>query len=373
MLTADFDPATETFFETIDGNVRDYLEVEVGDAKQDQFGCGSKVKRWHNHCNVSIHIPDMKGKLRRDKETAKFRGDGREAQFRTIAPNPFHPAGGIETDLLILEKPGVNSFPFTLNYKNIEFVRQPPLTQEEILLGASRPANIDGSYALFTTGPQINIDGGMLWRAGKFGHLVRPPVIDADGVSVLADLRIESGVLWVDVVPGFMESARFPVLIDPTFGFTTQGGTAQSVSANQYHSSLFTSPSDVGAASMISFYALSAAGTNAKGIIHLHSDLTLVSAGSAVSIPAGGSGAWRDSTLSPTLTAAIDYLLGSIYQGNAVTYYDTGSTDQGHNGSNTYSTPGTLVSPTHTTRKYSVYITYTSNSFPRYGDMFAVL
>ena len=67
------------------------------------------------------------------------------------------------------------------------------------------------------------------YQSGKFCHIYRPKLIDANGKEIWANLNISSGIekiMTITVDNGWLQTAKYPVIIDPTFGYTTKGGTA---------------------------------------------------------------------------------------------------------------------------------------------------
>jgi len=117
-------------------------------------------------------------------------------------------------DVLVELPPGV-----TLHY-------QPALTQEEIDQGAVRPAPVVGSYAVF--------DGA----GAKLGHIFRPFAETALGQRRWLDLTLSPHalgvVLRIVLDRGVLEAlppAAWPVVIDPTLGYTSIG--ASTVGVNQ--------------------------------------------------------------------------------------------------------------------------------------------
>lgn len=143
-----------------------------------------------------------------------------------LEPAKGHEDGGMEININLPAKPASNVFTFQLdNWENLDFFYQAPLTQEEIDEGASRPENVVGSYAVYYKNHANHIEGQTNYATGKAYHIYRPLVTDADGKTTWADLFIDGGVLTVTVPQSFLNSAAYPVVVDPTFGYTTNGGT----------------------------------------------------------------------------------------------------------------------------------------------------
>jgi len=90
-----------------------------------------------------------------------------------------------------------------------------------------RPAHINGSYALYhpTRSGDYSALGWQNYRAGKFLHIDRPWATDAEGHFTWAELAIIGDDLQVIVPQAFLDVALYPVVVDPTFGYS---GTAAS-------------------------------------------------------------------------------------------------------------------------------------------------
>lgn len=148
----------------------------------------------------------------------------------------------------------------------------------------------------------------------------------------------------------------------PTFGYTTSGSNVEQVGDNEYEGSLFTSPSDVFQAISISVKCQESSGTaDFKGVIVKHSDLTIVAVADPVTVSSSN---WYTGSFSspPVLQPDTEYILGVIPTSTTFYFinYDNGDTDQSHFDINNYSSPVTLTSPIHDTKKYSIYVTYST-------------
>jgi hypothetical protein len=137
--------------------------------------------------------------------------------------------GGLEFEIILKTKPPTNKISMPIETAGLDFFYQPPLTQEEIGQGATRPENVVGSYAVYhsTKRDDYSPKGGKNYRAGKAFHIFRPRATDALGATAWADLNVDIVLkkLTIDVPQAFLDSATYPVIIDPTFGYTTIGGT----------------------------------------------------------------------------------------------------------------------------------------------------
>ena len=361
-----------TYFAKPKDDPKDRIELEVGDSKEADFIPQVKIMRWDNEVNLSYRLKDSE--IGTEKVTDK---DGKivwskgnlEAHFYDLSLTE-HPEGAFEFDITLKEKPATNKVEFSLNDKGVEYFYQPALTQQEIDEGAVRPENVIGSYAVYYKDCPANYVDGKLYRTGKFCHIYRPQIIDANGNKVWGELAIDeqAGILTVTIPQEFLDSALYPILVDPTFGYTTQGASSQYSNPDLFDGSVFTSPAGAnGTVSSLSFYSASEGTGNSKGIIILHSNLSLLSngVGSIVDLPLD-TPALLTSTFStpPTITENTEYILGVVCNSaDAFFKYDTGTANQGHTEANNYTTPTGLTSPTHSTRQYSIYATYTEPAF----------
>lgn len=136
--------------------------------------------------------------------------------------------GTFDIDFSLLEEPISNVFTYKIEgFENLDFLYQPEPSLEEIKRGIDRPENIIGSYAVFHKEKKGNFIGGTNYGSGKLFHIYRPKVTDSIGNEIWAELSYEKGVLSVTVPQDFLENASYPVIVDPTFGYTTLGATAQ--------------------------------------------------------------------------------------------------------------------------------------------------
>jgi hypothetical protein len=92
----------------------------------------------------------------------------------------------------------------------------------------SRPENVVNSFACFDA-------SGM-----KVLHIYASKLIDAKGNSVWVDSDLKDGLLTVVLDSKFLESAVFPVVVDPTFGYTSQGGSDSSLDTDRIRGSKIT-------------------------------------------------------------------------------------------------------------------------------------
>ena len=106
--------------------------------------------------------------------------------------------------------------------EGLEFLKQYELTEEEKKAGFERPENVIDSYAVYWKKKNNK------YKTGKFCHIYRPKLIDARGVEVWCNQEIDAQAktLTIDLDQDWLKKAAYPVILDPTFGYTTQGSSS---------------------------------------------------------------------------------------------------------------------------------------------------
>lgn len=201
------------------------IEYEIGDTKEGEFYPQFKTMHWGNECNFSMRYVspryDMATLINLPEGISWIDGDTTIRMYEV----PGYEDGGFEFEIELAAKPASNVFEFTLKTKGFKFLYQNELTPEEIAEGTIRPDNVVGSYAVYHATKSHNLVGGMEYRAGKAFHIFRPFAEDANNNTVWCDLNISGGMMTVTVPQGYLDSAVYPVIIDPLFGYDTIGGT----------------------------------------------------------------------------------------------------------------------------------------------------
>jgi len=280
--------------------------------------------------------------------------------------------GGFKIDVLLSEKPDTNRFCYQIEgAENYDFFYQPPLTAEEIAEGASRPPEIEGSYAVYHKTLKNHEIGKENYATGKVMHIPRPQVWEIgneEKTKQWADLSYTDGQLCVTTPQDFIDNADYKngVRIDPTFGYMTIGASdSGTFSQNGIRAVLGQPIQGSGSLVSISSYISTVSGSgNYKGVIFASSTKTLLTNGisGAGAIPT--SYAWATTTYStqPTLSSAETYYAGIIHNATfGVTFkIDTAVANTfAFDSTNDYTTP---TDPTDATAgnnvQYSQYATY---------------
>lgn len=371
-----YEKERNTFKKGVVSDVRRKIDIEIGDIKEDNFYPQFKTKHWDNECNFSArYITDYtKGVVRTEGNKVKWVEDTQEVHLYDL---DIDEDGGFEIEILLKEKPKTNKFVFSIQTKGLDFFYQPALTKEEKGAprgeggGSHRPDKVIGSYAVYHKEKKGNYSKGNDYKTGKAFHIYRPHIVDADGKETWGKINIneKKGLLTVTVPQKFLESASYPVLVDPTFGYTSIGGSTSYTGNDAYFTT--DTPSSSGTVDSITVYAdLFSGSTSVKPVIWDDSSTNVITDGIAPLITVNTSAAkWWTSTYStnPSITGSTAYNVGIIAD-NAQTdfFYDTGASGSGGvDTSNSYASPQSLDTKSSTTRKYSVYATYTESSSPR--------
>lgn len=286
--------------------------------------------------------------------------DGKKA----VVIDPTTSNDGVNIDITLNEKPAGNVFKYFISgYQDMDFFYQPVLTQKEIDEGASRPDNVVGSYAVYSKTKADHIEGKTNYATGKLFHIYRPKAIDAKGNEQWADLTYSNGVLEVIVDQAYLDSATYPVTIDPTFGYTTQGGTTVTSSGIK---STQATPATSGTITKMTIYqsratsdSLAAAIYDDDGTTH-PGPVDAVDSGNTTYQVAG----WYDVNVSYAVTAGVLYWI-SHQSTSGVHYYDAAPANTAHTINTAFdSWPNLSGAGSFEARMYSQYATYTSNVIP---------
>lgn len=376
---------------------KDDVSIELGDSKQPDFKPQAKWMRWDNEVNLSVRlVDDEKGSVVvfRSKDKIKWVRSDKEIHFYDIPVSEEFPEGGHELEIVLKKKPVSNKIKFTLRTKGLDFFYQPPLT-EEIKVGDEdgrvvkvtetdafdkegrtvihRPENVVGSYAVYASEDKINYVGGKEYRAGKVGHFLYPYLIDAKGWKVRAeDFKIElnlektEGFLTVIIPQDFLDRAVYPIrrAAGLEFGYHTNASTSRSDNYSNIWGSLFTGAVGTGISISNYCYYSVVSGVQKFGL-YKHSDLSFVKGTVEGNTPPPGP-SWLTCNFTSSFTLeAIDYVV-CTWSNHPTTYarYDVGSANQGHDKAQAYGEtwPDPLSSVSHSSRKYGIYVTYTSIS-----------
>jgi len=378
--------ATEKYYDyTPKDDNKDRVHVEIGDAQDPStFHPQIKIKRWDNEVNASIRL-----KHATIPGNVSYSDDGeiitwQKGEWKAIFYDKSDASdeGGLEFEIYVPVKPPVNTLEFSVDSKNLRWVYQPELTPQEIIDGCIRPENVVGSYAVYWKICPLNYDDGKSYKSGKAFHLYRPKVTDANNNSVWGELLFNeaTSTLSITVPQAFLNSAVYPIIVDPTFGYTSVGATSDVIAtASNVQFTHATGAAGTGSSMSIFLYP-SLATLNTQMYLY-DSSLAKVTNGVTTenaSTPLTRHWETQPFTSAPTLTAQLYHL---AYWTDSVgptvnwiyTFFDTdASYDFWYDTGLTYNTfPATLTKDsTYADKRLSFFISYSTTAAGEHSEYF---
>jgi hypothetical protein len=355
---------------TFPDTIRESMVAIAGGSDPLTFKPHLHLEKWSGEAYFDIYVPGA-GHVDAVEEggKVKWKGIDKEVHFyekghskktrKSVKGKYSHLRhGGAEFDIVWNSKPLSNVITLGIDAPELDFFYQPPLTvAEKESMEIDRPPHIEGGYAVYHK-TKVNNQ----YRTGQICLIYRPEVYDNSGKMVYADLSIDSvaNTLTVVVPQSFLDTAVYPVVVDPTFGYETQGGSTKF--SAYFIGSVFAGAA--GTATNVSAYCIQCS-TGATIGIYKHSDLGLVS-GTGKNISATPLG-WWDFAINGTISA-VDYILAwGAYIGTkdyGGINYNAGDANQGHITTNGYATtaPSSIAIGSHDTNKYSIHCDYTASA-----------
>ena len=355
------------------------IDIEIGDFKQVDFYPQVKFKHWDNECNFSLRFTsDIKESSynQSNDEIIWIGSNNILVRMYEKINLPISNEEGYEFEFELPSKPKSNIFEMTIQTKGLDFFYQGNLTQEEINIGVYRPENVIGSYAVYH-----NFKKNNEYKTGKAFHIYRPEAIDKDGNKTWCDLNIDTDkeILTITVPQKFLDGAVYPVIVDPTFGYTSIGGTYANMGLTQCYAHPISATSSVSIDKLTVYTRKSNASTPnpfVKGIIFSGTSgvCPVITNGVAPAVEiTGTSASWVDLPYStkPSITNGSRYRLGWISNQDfpsTVAYYDFGppAIDDSYN----YEIPDSFSASfgEKPDARLSIYATYSTSPEPEPSD-----
>lgn len=345
-------------------NATTFQTPELGGLKPTVIIGGKPADKFIPNVNISFHDDEFfinlnrKDKLAVSSCTNPVELPGEDTDIWHIDEN-----GRLKWDIEFSERPAVNTWTWELKHTNgIEFFYQGELTPEEIERGAERPKGVVGSYAVYCDRANNK------YKTGKLCHVYRPFCYDANGNHIYADLLISDGQLTITVDETWLDNAVYPVRLDPTFGYTAQGGTTQSASSSYAWGTRFLSPAAGNAESLSAYISHpSWGGRYWKYVLcEYNSNSSPVLSGTAEG--SGSSSGWSELSLLATsqIQKDTEYVLVLQGSGGEVVFYSdsAGATanQQGYVAHQYSDTWGSSLAMSFSNAfRFSIYCTYTES------------
>lgn len=189
------------------------------------------LKGWNDEYAITItpQIPATPGTFGAEDRSFKTKADrpllSKKIEYREGDVTAFikpreETENEFDIDFTLHTKPATNVYEYRIEgADNFDFFYQPPEN--------GREEYVVGSYAVYHKTKANHRLGATNYATGKIAHIYRPKAIDANNFEIWADLHYSDGILSVTVPQEFLEQATYPVIVDPTFGYTTLGATAE--------------------------------------------------------------------------------------------------------------------------------------------------
>lgn len=312
-----------------------FSEVVIGDENSSKFEPSLRIKKWGEESWLSFGQPTAKNfqaSLAFDRElkteVVQWVDSDADRKYRfyekQVEKSEF---GSLEFEIHLASAPAEEFIDFPFNASALDMIFQPTLAKIAID-GSSfqargggtmrRPANVNNSYALYHSSKgNLHSGDGDKYRTGKAFHLYRFQAVDAKGDLHWLDTKYspEAGTISIVMDPWF-QTAVYPVVIDPTFGFTSQGGSTDDASSNFIWAKAFANPASSGTLDSISSYVAKAI-NNTTFNPAIYSDVTSAPSARLAFVNSGGT-ALTSASISlittpisyASLTSGIQYWFG---------------------------------------------------------------
>jgi len=215
------------------GEVKDKIEVRLGNETDDKFTPSIEFKRWEE---TQFRLIPPADASKDNKKSLSFVGDKvvyetpkRKYEMYEV-PATVDDEGGFKYVWYLNEPPITNKIEFGIESSGLDFLYQPPLNEEypdsiyclptecdtdnDGELDSFRPENVVGSYAVYhQTKGGMNDINGKDYKTGKAFHIFRPRICDADNNCIWGELFIDAnaGIYRITIDQKFLDTATYPV------------------------------------------------------------------------------------------------------------------------------------------------------------------
>ena len=234
-VLAQSDSYTLKFYDTTKLNpkvLNKDFTVKIGDSTKALFDPCFAVTAWGGECAMRLDLSTaahpMDGAT---KVVSSFNGKSRVTLSTTSVDHDMYAkSDGFEWEIILNKKPSTNVFTYDIETQNLLFFyRSDPLDSFNL------PDSVDGSYVAKHPTKRDNYNyvspsDTTYENHGTGGAFTiwTPTAWNAtDTVRCSLHVDLAAGKLSVIVPQKFLDSAVYPVVIGPKFGFETQGGTEQ--------------------------------------------------------------------------------------------------------------------------------------------------
>jgi hypothetical protein len=363
------------------------VDVEFGDKTKSGFKphIAFNIFNGENTIKVELNIKDINDTGAKVVSHDKYSWVTAELEAKLYVKDD---TDDVEFELIIPNKPKTNRWVFKVDSIDFNWFYQPPLDEGKYPEGWTadaihvyddkgnlineRPINVVGSYAVYHSSKRDNA-----YQTGKAFHVYRPLVTDAEGVTTWAILHYDGTSLSLIVDQSWLDKAKYPVVIDPTFGCTTAGATTQGIK-NTIWGSKFAAP--ICTATAIHAYLWNDSGLTdylAQTGIYSYADTIspyvepLVVSSGSVTLPKSTDPSWYTFDIADTVLDGTDMiLLANSNDGTTFMYSDDLDVVNDWHASQTFNTwddPETLTLTPLDEKTFSIYCDYTLPAGPAGG------
>lgn len=181
---------------------------------------------------------------------------------------------GFEFEVELTEPPSNLIVPFSLQAKNCDFFYQERLSREQRLAGEHRYPNVEGSYAVYRS------DNKYPQALSKVCHIYRPFAIDKDDNKYFCEIQVEStetvgsetyATVNAVLPPELADSSLYPIILDPTIGYSDAGASGREI-VNNIAGSIATTGIESGPFQYIDAHFSTSVAVTVSSQIYLDSD-----------------------------------------------------------------------------------------------------
>ena len=210
-------------------------EIEIGGDHPTLVLPEVRSSKWGGECWLNVRHADAELMLSNDRDKVRTEEGKPVLELPVSAAKRRHEIreGSLKWDIVYedasaLPADGIERFQLEFP-DGLTWHYQPALTPEDIAEGVERPDNVVGSYAGYfhKSGRFLDPQGNEIanYETGKFAHIYRPEMVDAAGNRAWAVQELVGNELRVTLPAEWMATAVYPVTLDPTFGYTSIGGS----------------------------------------------------------------------------------------------------------------------------------------------------
>lgn len=266
---------------TFKATLEHFSEVIIGNENSSKFEPHLRLKRWGEEAYFSFGFEtteNIAAILSFDEklqtEVVEWIDPEADRKHRFYVEPEAEEFGAFEYEIHLGVAPTEPVIDFGFDLRGLKAFRQAPLKNVEAKTGDSweinpwggmrrRPARVNESWAFYhgTCGNlHASAEDANKYRAGKAFHLYRPLARDATGETHWLDAAMNplTKSFGVVVDDWLLTKAAYPVVIDPTFGYTGHGSTPDNGGNNQILAEAFTTPASNGTLDSITGYVAKA-------------------------------------------------------------------------------------------------------------------